>query len=302
MPLIVALKRDLSALLRLVVEKKAVARVHVAFGAELPPGTSIETKWGILRPWRETDSLVFSGFVDHQPDRGSVLDTVVEMDLNVLPDDDPGRIHIAMLDDERWQRLALALLLAQPADKASPTEPWAIMQEQVLAPGANGGSAQRFRKGPSFAAEHVSEISSWLERVANPALSRIAVFRLTSMVQRFDNVDAFIDGVIVWENLFGTGDTQELSYRVSTNMACVLSDDNAARVPLQAELKKLYTLRSRVVHGGRHLSAAEAGTTRARAQVLTIEAMQRLLANHAELVSAKAQDFMAFVLGAPMDQ
>lgn len=293
-----ALDGELIALRRLVVERKANARVWVGFGAELPASVSISTEWGDLRPWRETDALLFRDVADHVPARGCVLEMIDEMELNVLPDDEPGSIQIAGLDAERCQRVAVAFLLAQTADDAKPTQPWAVVQGQVLGPGTNGGSSRQFRQGPSFAPEDLANLSAWLDRVANPRLSMIAIARLTSMVQRFDNVDSFIDAVIVWENLFGTGDNQELSYRVSTNMACVLSDAPAERVALQSELKKLYNLRSSVVHGGKHLTPWEAQATRHRAQVLTIHATQRLLGQHDELLGASANDFMALVLGA----
>jgi hypothetical protein len=121
----------------------------------------------------------------------------------------------------------------------------------------------------------------------------------TSMADRLiDHVDALIDGVIVWENLFGTSDIQELSYRVSMTMACVLSQQPGLRLAYQSEIKNLYTLRSKIVHGGRHLRSGENRDKRDRVQELTLLAMRALLDRHPSLVGAKPEDFVAFIPGA----
>ena len=117
------------------------------------------------------------------------------------------------------------------------------------------------------------------------------------MVSRIsDHVDALIDGVIVWENLFAKGDAQELGFRVSVNMACVLTDDTSERVALQSEIKKLYGIRSKIVHGGYHPSPSEAAALRRRVQVLTLQSLQRIVKNHPQLLGADTNSFMSFVI------
>ena len=110
------------------------------------------------------------------------------------------------------------------------------------------------------------------------------------------HVDALIDGVVVWENLFGTGDAQELGYRVSMNMASVLTDDRAERVAFQDQIKRLYTERSRIVHGRKHPNASEAADLRRQVQSLTLRALRRIVTAHSRLIGADAATFMKFVI------
>jgi hypothetical protein len=70
---------------------------------------------------------------------------------------------------------------------------------------------------------------------------------LSAMSLRADPDDILIDSVIVWENLFGT--SSETVNRVCTSMALLLADDFEDRRRILTACKKLYDLRSKVVHG-----------------------------------------------------
>src|SRR5262249_313765 len=145
--------------------------------------------------------------------------------------------------------VALGLLLAQEPSSALPGLPWCCVE--MIDGGGGSSTFQQFIKGKEFSADEVAEVERWLALVAHPRLPDIVVDRATRMVSRLtDQVDALIDGVVVWEALFGTGDTQELAYRVSMTMACVLSGSPTERAAYQDEIKKLYSLRSKIVHGG----------------------------------------------------
>lgn len=182
-------------------------------------------------------------------------------------------------------RVALGLLLAQDPSSARPVLPWCCVE--MLDGGGGGSTFQQFIKGKVVSVHEFPELERWLGRVNNEHLPGIAVDRATAMVSRLtEHVDALIDGVIVWECLFGTGDTQELSYRVSMNLACVLSDLPKERSDYQHEIKKLYTLRSKIVHGGVRLRSGEDHDHRRRVQELTLSAMRALLDRHPSLVGA----------------
>lgn len=227
------------------------------------------------------------------------MSTATQLEWNVLAVDGPGRIVTPSIDDERWQRVALAFLLAQTDSPAKPTRPWFLAMMQPLGHGSSSGSFRQFRKGPVFNERvEVEKLEHWLELTANPLLSPIAINRAISMTSRpTDHVDAFIDAVIVWENIFGTGDVQELSYRVSMTMACILDPDPERRADLQQEIKQLYNLRSKVVHGGTHLAGSEALAVRERSQELTIDALRSVLDRHPDLLGARAAELVRFVLG-----
>ena len=172
----------------------------------------------------------------------------------------------------------------------------------TLGHGVGSAETRQFIKGPSFGTDQLGDVKTRIELTADARLSVISVDRVIGIASRLvDHVDAFIDAVIVWEKLFGTGDNQELSYRVSTNMACVLSDSAPERLELQSEIKKLYGLRSQIVHGGKHLTNNQARGTFERAQVLTLTALRRLL-TEPRLVGGTTRDCMALVLGAQTDE
>lgn len=59
-----------------------------------------------------------------------------------------------------------------------------------------------------------------------------------------------MDSVIVWENLFGTSQG-ESTFRISAALAWLLAPDVESRLELQAQLKDIYTVRSRIVHGSK---------------------------------------------------
>lgn len=275
--------------------------VLVGFGAELPPDTRIETPWGTLRSRQPFDVPVLAACgAEHDPGWGSILEShVTQHEWTVLASDGPGRIVSPSLDDERWQRVALALLLAQTDSPAKPTRPWFLAMMQPLGHGSSSGSFRQFRKGPVFSEPvEVKALERWLKLVKDPQLSAIAINRAISMTSRLtDHVDAFIDAVIVWENIFGTGDVQELGFRVSMTMACVLDTDPENRAGLQQEIKQLYNLRSRVVHGGRPLASNEAQTVRERSQELTVDALRSVLGTHPNVLGASSQNLVRFVLG-----
>lgn len=291
--------------LRTLVKRRPIRTpVWVGFGAELPAGSRVETPWGTLRPWEERDRLLIESALRGvpPPDRGCVLETQTEVIWPVSSSvRDPGAIHGVGLEDERWKRISLALLLLQDIESPKSTEPWFCCQAQALGPGIVSSSTRQFIKGPTVSHSQLLDLQRWSHAAMHSGLAPIAVARATMMVSRItDHVDALIDGVIVWENLFGTGATQELGYRVSLNMACVLTDDGCERIALQSEIKKLYDIRSRIIHGGYHPSSSEATKLRRRVQELTLSSLQRILATHPQLLGASVDKFMSFLLTPPV--
>jgi hypothetical protein len=77
----------------------------------------------------------------------------------------------------------------------------------------------------------------------NIAVERI----LAAMADRTDDSDRLIDALIAWESLVGTG--QEVTYRVTSALATLLTRRVDDRLALQRKLRSVYGLRSRLVHG-----------------------------------------------------
>ncbi|MBA2486658.1 MAG: hypothetical protein H0V35_11275 [Nitrospira sp.] len=81
---------------------------------------------------------------------------------------------------------------------------------------------------------------------------QVPVRRLVTSGLRKDREDSFIDCVIGLEALLSTeSERTELSYKFRVRGSVILSKRRQERKELIAMLKRLYDLRSRLVHGGR---------------------------------------------------
>ncbi|MEU3375480.1 hypothetical protein ABZ734_34265 [Streptomyces sp. NPDC006660] len=123
-----------------------------------------------------------------------------------------------------------------------------------------------------------ASIQDWAPKVAShPRSLDMAMRRLLSSVStRLDPMDGFVDAVICWENMFGTGEG-EVSFRVSGAIAKLLEpDDAAARKKLFVEVRDLYGIRSKLVHGSKEPKYQDAVKQRKRSVEIAIQALQRL--------------------------
>lgn len=81
---------------------------------------------------------------------------------------------------------------------------------------------------------------------------QIPIRRLVASGLRKDREDSFIDCVIGLEALLSTeSERTELSYKFRVRGSVLLSKHRQERKELINKLKRLYDLRSRLVHGGR---------------------------------------------------
>ncbi|MCX4719882.1 HEPN domain-containing protein [Streptomyces virginiae] len=122
------------------------------------------------------------------------------------------------------------------------------------------------------------QIQYWSRRVAkHPSNLDMGMRRLLSAVSsRFDPMDAFVDAVICWENMFGTNQG-EVGFRVAGSMAHLLQrGDPVARNELFSEIKNLYAVRSKLVHGAKEPSIQDAYRHRDRSIEIAISALKGL--------------------------
>lgn len=97
------------------------------------------------------------------------------------------------------------------------------------------------------------------DAVTTPRSSHdIALHRFSQATARDLASDSVVDSVVTLESLLlsGISDTRELNYRFSLNGAVYLSANPDERTRIFSELKDLYQLRSRLVHGGGRLPDA----------------------------------------------
>ncbi|WP_409463248.1 hypothetical protein [Amycolatopsis sp. GA6-003] len=124
-----------------------------------------------------------------------------------------------------------------------------------LSPLGNGHRVHEMSRnfaGPSseLSGDQARLASEWYARISRDGGNiDIAIRRILSAVsERFDAVDGLIDAVMAWENMFSG--TPETTVRVCGSLANLLeSTDYPARVSLFRELKKIYNMRSKLVHG-----------------------------------------------------
>ncbi|MEW1830624.1 hypothetical protein [Streptomyces sp. NPDC088196] len=126
--------------------------------------------------------------------------------------------------------------------------------------------------------EDGTRIQEWAPKIAkHPGSLDMAMRRLLSSVStRLDPMDGFVDAVICWENMFGTGEG-EVSFRVSGAIAKLLEPDDATtRKELFDEVRNLYGIRSKLVHGSKEPKYQDAVNQRKRSVEIAIQALQRL--------------------------
>jgi len=267
----------------------------VAFNFSLPENTTIKTPWGIIRNWQSGDELlVFRGNKITESRGGVLLETYTKYQWT--PTEFRVPIHS---EDVRWQLITLAVLLTIDSQYSSPCLKWLTTCYCSFLRGCPGCEIRGdVPEGARIKLDQVANLEDWIEKLSKLNISEIALHRTVSMFERpSDSVDRFIDAVIVWEALFGTGDNSELSYRVSMNMACVLSSDPKIRVTYQEEIKKLYTLRSKIVHGGIRMRQIDACQCSIRSRVILMDAWRRLISIYPKLLNADAKMYTHFVMG-----
>jgi len=102
---------------------------------------------------------------------------------------------------------------------------------------------------------------------------------ISAVTERLDAADGLVDAVICWENLFGS--PSEAVFRVTGAMAKILEPDNQAeRERLVKELKRIYGVRSGLVHGNpKPPKAEDVATDRDSAIRFALAATRRVYEN-----------------------
>lgn len=134
------------------------------------------------------------------------------------------------------------------------------------------------------------EIHKWLLKLNRlPDSFDVSVKRLISAsTERLDDADAFIDAVMVWENLFGA--KQETTFRISSALSMALEPhDKIKRKELLGEIKQLYEKRSRLVHGAPSIDISNINNEKTRSIAIAIKALQ-VVASSKKLSSSKSSE------------
>lgn len=311
------LARLVDLLRRAVRGEACKVKAVVAFAGVVLDGVEfIELPFGTLRPIhdheRDLAPASLEGMVSHTTAEGDsvtasyagdvVLET--EMDYRIVvekPDFDAlGQWPSEMRDFERLEAdldsLRLASLLVGDGRSMLTLAPtWRMVFDPL-----SWGPLQSWsdpRTGPSIAPRRlalpaVDELAGWTRAIHTHRGSGtdVAVRRvIAASAARVDPVDALVDLVIAWENLFGSR-KGEATLRISSALAWLLGSAPDEREEFRSRASKAYGLRSDIVHGNRAVTAKEAADMTTEARVMTIAALRELFSKRADLLAMRNGD------------
>lgn len=285
---------------RLLAARKSVA-VPLIYGIsniELPPATYLKVPLGTLRSFDQTDRR----FIPEVVDVGAVFRTtgaISILEIDTFHTDEPKRAstrlqkHRTEIDrwlqhaDRKCDLMRFAILLASPSEgflvahQASqtildPLQKIPTIRWTAIGLGAPGMVAKPMT---GLGEESLSRVQHWAQKVNDhPENLDIAMRRtLSSVAERIDPLDGFIDAVLAWENLFSG--RPETNLRVCGAIAWLLQPQSYdRRAELFNELSKLYASRSSLVHGSA-ATVDNAAAARDRAVQISIKCMRRLYDN-----------------------
>ncbi|MFE0651762.1 hypothetical protein ACFVZH_24550 [Streptomyces sp. NPDC059534] len=267
----------------------------------VPEGSEVGLHGGIIRPFAPGDS---QSFIDPAGIK-SVLEVPCQIEiLGIFPATDSdshwgqlqGKLALAntvlrrLIDLER-----LAILFACDGPPQAPIG----VATTVLNP-IQSGNAVNFSIHHSISNQHPlieidaetsAKAAEWSAKVSEiPENLDMGMRRILSAAsERFDPMDSFVDAVICWENLFGTNQG-EVGFRIAGSISHVLEPhDSSTRKKLFDEVKKMYSVRSNLVHGTKEPGFLESSKYKDRSIEIAASAF-KALCDRADLLALKSTD------------
>jgi len=190
--------------------------------------------------------------------------------------------------DNVQENLSLTFALAIERDPPLGITPaWTLIADPI-SQGTNISWSNRPRSPMPYyllssgSSESVKYWSSIIKS-SNDEKIRIAIRRILSSInERTNPVDGFVDSVIAWENLFGGN--AELSYRISISISKLLKVSPEDRMALQKKIVNFYNDRSLVVHGSKEISYWDAVQKRNECLLIALSSLRKLYENHRDLI------------------
>ena len=275
----------------------------------------LDLGWGTLRRATEIDSRiagrtgVAGKLQTTQPD-GTVVtidyagDVVLTLEVPYkisVGEMKPGKgwrpelaaVQVAAAQDVESLRLALALAL-EDNQPALVVQSWQMTIDPLASaalPGWNDTRRTPNLLPRQLKREQVEAWAVWSQRVRTNRTPTTAVSvrrMLQALGERHNQEDVLVDAVVVWENLFGA--SQETTLRICTALAWLLGKDAADRAKRQSQYKKLYTLRSNIVHGSAKVASDKVpGAARETVQI-SLSALRELFEHRPELLAEDSSE------------
>nr|WP_237525387.1 HEPN domain-containing protein [Streptomyces sp. SID4985] len=143
-------------------------------------------------------------------------------------------------------------------------------------------------KGIEIDQAYATKARAWASTLetSHPKNLNVALRRIVKAANgRLEPADILVDAVLAWENMFSG--TPETNLRVCGSIAHILEpNDFDKRFELFRELKKIYTMRSNIVHGKSEPSLVQLHSAAESALETALSSM-RALYRIPELLSAK---------------
>jgi hypothetical protein len=226
-------------------------------GISLPRGAQIETPWGEIKGV-DLDSSRDRAFGRRRPPTGATLVTPERIRVFMSREEepvfpDPGPSPLASTDRAA---ILTSLLFALWSVDSGPIAP-IVTFESVLYPFSNGvgfsyppppaNSIIATRAIEPGEIKPLEELAATLAENHHDGVNLAAVRTIRAISGRSDRSDALIDAVIAWENLVGT--RLQTARRVTRALTCLAEPGVEKQQAFCDELRRVYDVRSRVVHG-----------------------------------------------------
>lgn len=143
--------------------------------------------------------------------------------------------------------------------------------------------------GTRLSTESAARAKDLQPHLLPPGVLDVAIERLVAAAQVYDQPpgERLVDAAVAWEAMFGSTDHNQLSLQLVLGLAWLLHpDDFAARQDLHKSAKKIYGLRSTIVHGGTPKLADVANAAEVLIEWIA-DALRELCTTHRSLAADK---------------
>jgi Apea-like HEPN len=158
------------------------------------------------------------------------------------------------------------------------TSEWSVIEQRGIAPLC------------ALSEEETASWNDWISRITTIGLKgvEVAARRLQlAIAERRSPVDRFVDSIIAWENLYGSGGAMTL--RISASLALLLGENADHRKQIYDDAKTLYALRGKVVHGTANVADSEIDSSAKKGIRVAIDALRKIYAELPDMIPFNGQ-------------
>ncbi|MPZ21967.1 MAG: hypothetical protein GEU28_00105 [Dehalococcoidia bacterium] len=307
--------------------RPAVVPVRIGLTGVILPDTCqlLDLGWAKLRPADDRDERIVrrtaleGRLQGHSSDGDTVIirysgDVVLETeleyqievhaDVGTLDSKWPNDLAALRKVDELVENVRLGILLACPdARPLIVAATWRAIIDPLsaaLSVGWSDPQAIRTLTPTRLADAQAAEWAGWSKKIHDYRAAGVSVAIRRMLMATADRrlpEDVLVDAIVVWENLFGGAN--ETTLRVSTALAWLLASTADARRDRQKRFKKIYGLRSRVVHGAPNVNQKELQKSAVEAVQVSLEALRQVFGDRTDLLrmGSGAERSEALLLG-----